>query len=468
MPFEFINNNNPPNDATRKRIRSHAALGENKGKRISRPSRKDALRTIITSFRIPTVKEEASETTCKGLYVERPVDDGLFLSGLLPGESKGLVKKVISFMSSIRFSSELGNGLDYTGLSTPICVQYMIFTDAMATAISCLNNLVSKPEGVLQAMHHVSHTFRLVNQKLSSQSAVTDLTIGVIVSMAQYEQNQTQFQQGSVHVRGLRRITQLRGGMLELTTSSAGLVQKMLRVDLEYSLQLGSPTLFTVEEALVGCKTTTPFSSLYPSLVREVHTVILEQHQFKVLPENFRGLLMDMMFLATLLNNAISGVIPKVDATDFHKDIISLGYRLVKLEPLGLPLGTCSLQNKLHLGLTAFLTTFLQGWDGQIPHNELLSRKLFSEIQTPFLYEQQGSQGILLWLLFVGATSSGLWKHPAWVSITKHTLNDLEIENWEDVKKVLVRFPWVNAIHDAAGQALWRGANEGHSDDSLE
>lgn len=69
----------------------------------------------------------------------------------------------------------------------------------MATAITCLN-------GMLQAMHHRSQTFRLVNQELSSQSALTDLTITAIVSMAQYEHHQNQYQQGLVHVQGLRKV----------------------------------------------------------------------------------------------------------------------------------------------------------------------------------------------------------------------------------------------------------------------
>lgn len=43
MPFEFIDNNSSSIDhAARKRIRSHAASGKNVGKKIVRPSRKNA------------------------------------------------------------------------------------------------------------------------------------------------------------------------------------------------------------------------------------------------------------------------------------------------------------------------------------------------------------------------------------------------------------------------------------------
>jgi hypothetical protein len=105
------------------------------------------------------------------------------------------------------------------------------FHSTMAIALSSLDNLLTKSEGKVQAMRHVSHTFRLVNQKLCGQSALTDSTIAAIVSMAQYEHHQNRIQQGSVHAQGLWQITQLRGGVSNLITSVPGLGLKLLRYD---------------------------------------------------------------------------------------------------------------------------------------------------------------------------------------------------------------------------------------------
>ncbi|KAF7589538.1 hypothetical protein BBP40_004203 [Aspergillus hancockii] len=138
MPLEFINHNSLLNDAVRKRIRSHAASGKNKGKTITRPSRKNALAITTTSFRIPNIIDNASKAAENRFNLERRIDDGLYFQALLPGESKGLVVKrdVIGslFRAPIRFSSELSNALDYNGLSTPICVQYMFDDEACKTA----------------------------------------------------------------------------------------------------------------------------------------------------------------------------------------------------------------------------------------------------------------------------------------------------------------------------------------------
>lgn len=100
----------------------------------------------------------------------------------------------------------------------------------MATGTVSLSHFVSKPDGASQAMQHMSKAFRLVNQKLASQNATSDLTIAAIVSMAQYEQLWNRYREGSVHVQGLRRIVQLRGGLVrQLMTSPSHLVQKILR-----------------------------------------------------------------------------------------------------------------------------------------------------------------------------------------------------------------------------------------------
>jgi hypothetical protein len=103
------------------------------------------------------------------------------------------------------------------------------FHSTMAIALSSLDNLLTKPEGKVQAMRHVSHTFCLVNQKLCGQSALTDYTIAAIVSMAQYEHHHNRIQQGSVHAQGLWQIAQLRGGVSNLITSVPGLGLKLLR-----------------------------------------------------------------------------------------------------------------------------------------------------------------------------------------------------------------------------------------------
>lgn len=57
-------------------------------------SRKDVLTNTATPFRIPLIMGGTCAEIKEGNEeIERPVDDMLFFPGLLPGESKGLVKE---------------------------------------------------------------------------------------------------------------------------------------------------------------------------------------------------------------------------------------------------------------------------------------------------------------------------------------------------------------------------------------
>jgi hypothetical protein len=66
----------------------------------------------------------------------------------------------------------------------------------------------------------------------------------------------------------------------------------------------------------------------------------LGQYPARALPANYRDLFVDVLFLASLLNSAILGNAPKMDAVELYQDIIFLGYPLVNLRPLGLPAGS--------------------------------------------------------------------------------------------------------------------------------
>ena len=66
MQLEFIDNNSTGDEAVRRRIRSHVAIGRNAGKKLARPSRRKAL---AGSTRRPLV-------AAPGLRVAEKVDKG--------------------------------------------------------------------------------------------------------------------------------------------------------------------------------------------------------------------------------------------------------------------------------------------------------------------------------------------------------------------------------------------------------
>ncbi|KAJ5215173.1 uncharacterized protein N7469_011664 [Penicillium citrinum] len=467
MPFEFVMNDGIDN-ATRKRIRRHVSLGRNMGRKLTRASKKDLALMTATSFRVPRIVKGTVQNNSRNQGIERPIDDMLLFRTLLPGESKSTVKKVISFLSSMGFSPELSQGLDYGYLGTPTCVKNMFIDDAcfhstMATALVYLDGLVSEPGGKVLSMRHASCTLGLIQRVVTCRSEISDLTIAAVISMAQYEHQQHRIKEGSVHIYGLLQMTHLRGGIRDLIATNFGLGQKLLRIDLEYALQLGSPTMFNLEDTEIGCVGTTDFAKAYLGIHSVQRPGTSRQCRFDFLSVQLRRLLLYETFFAAVLNDAVAGTSPRVDATEVYQNTVLLGYRLVRIKPLGSPCQLSFIENKAHLGLAAFLQFFLQGWDGKITRNDHLTRSLLAAAhELPGV--QQDQQELSLWFFFIGAASSHLWDNPFWISRTTAILYGLNIDSWHGVKTVLAEFPWVNAIHDAPGHKLWCLCD--HTDDS--
>jgi hypothetical protein len=173
------------------------------------------------------------------------------------------------------------------------------------------------------------------------------------------------------------------------------------------------------------------------------------------LHRDIQGIVIDVASLASTLNDAMQGVSPKLNSCAFHSDLLVLGYRLVNMYTLGGCRPKCTIENGIQLALTAFLVTFLPGLDRRIAHNALLSKLLLDAAQA-FSDDGLDIQEILLWMLYIGAASSPqLGAHPTWISKLKETTDTLKLRTWEQVQDMLAKYPWVNAVHHAAGKALW-------------
>ena len=66
------------------------------------------------------------------------------------------------------------------------------------------------------ALHHVSQTLAEVKKRLESRDALSDTTMGIVVSLINQEQIRKHHSAAEVHVMGLKRIVDLRGGLDQL------------------------------------------------------------------------------------------------------------------------------------------------------------------------------------------------------------------------------------------------------------
>lgn len=92
-----------------------------------------------------------------------------------------------------------------------------------------MNRLLCEKEDATDAIRHLSRTFRIINERLAGNGAVSDETIAAVVAMAQYDRHQGEYTRGCIHIQGLCRMIALRGGIAKLASERPTLTQKIFR-----------------------------------------------------------------------------------------------------------------------------------------------------------------------------------------------------------------------------------------------
>ncbi|KAL4876073.1 hypothetical protein BJY04DRAFT_148587 [Aspergillus karnatakaensis] len=476
MPFEFIDNSVTIDRATRKRIRTRAATGKNANRTLARPSKVTALKTnAAVPFLAPAslqvirgAVDDSIEDDEGGIQIgiQAPVGDGISVPVYVPVKSRSLVREALFFFCGVRHIQELDGALESPDVTSTIWVRYFFVDEAyfhcsLATSILCSKNLLHE---TAQGMYHIARTYRLVQQRLMSSEATSDMTISVLVIMSQYERLQGQYERGYIHMQGLRRMIDLRGGIVQLSRECTGVIQKVLRADLEYALQLGQKTLFGLE----AIEVLHDWGHLRSTDVRDGGGGEVDWFLQKNIRDDLWLLYDEMRRASKILNDANAGRSRKLDAVEFHNMLLLFGHRLLEISPLGdssvsqlsHEVGMNVLEKAVHLSLIAFLVTFLTGLDHRIPDKPLLSQGLRLAVQSLAASVRAGQvsrplQSVLLWTFYIGSVVEFKPSDDEWlIPTTTSTMQALDISTWEDVKELLTMFPWVNAVHDRAGTAL--------------
>ena len=80
-----------------------------------------------------------------------------------------------------------------------------------------------------RTLYHITKAYGLVNSKLSSNDFISDKAIAAVVSLAIYQQIHHQYAVGLVHLHGLYRMIELRGGITQLVHENPALSMKPIR-----------------------------------------------------------------------------------------------------------------------------------------------------------------------------------------------------------------------------------------------
>ncbi|KFZ02795.1 hypothetical protein V502_11511 [Pseudogymnoascus sp. VKM F-4520 (FW-2644)] len=435
MPFEFVDNNAAIDRAARRRIRSHVATGKNVGRTLVRPSRTKAtareagarpIAAIVCVSRVGADARNLEVEEESGCAIERMIGDGLSVFSF-PEQGSVKARRVVQ----------------------------SVFHCAIATSVTARNGLIVEKGNPNEAMRHLSQTFRLVNERLSRNDAVSDGTIAVVVILAQHERLRGNHREGLVHVGGLERMVQLRGGVTALSRYRPGLTQKMFKVDLEYALHQGTATRFIAEDIVPN--STALFGRFIGSEINynQVVTNVIDPRLSKHLSTSLQTIFIDMNSLARLMNDAGAGHRPRIKPYIFLDTVILLGYRLLQVSPLSGSRPFSLLENAVHIGLAVYLMAFLRGLDMKATNIPLIA-DLARSVAQDHVGSERVDRDVILWILFVGRASAFGEADDEWlIPKMAETMRSLGIDSWEGVSSVLATFPWVSDIHGKSAQAHW-------------
>ncbi|KAK2591971.1 hypothetical protein QQS21_010343 [Conoideocrella luteorostrata] len=334
------------------------------------------------------------------------------------------------------------------------------FHSTLAISASYVNFFERKPGISCKTLHHISKAYELVNLKLSGPDSVSHSAIAAVASLAIYQQIHHQHSTGLVHLNGLYRMIQLQGGISSLMKNNRALALKPLRLDVEFAMRSGSPTLFHSHIAL-----TSPVLRNFRAGKARSNGI-----PFKNLPP----IMLDVIDFSSLLNDKGREGQVKLSPLDYLESLLSLQYRLLAEAPLSqqpLDLSGDFYCHVAYLAMMAFMTTLLPEYRRDDSAYSLLASRLETAIHY-FDIRLAGSSdsdfSLVLWVLFIGGISVLKYKDRQRVShLIVATSKRLNLVGWSEICLRLCEFPWIHGLHGDLGRRLWEDAQHGSSNKYL-
>ena len=356
------------------------------------------------------------------------------------------------------------------------------FHSTLAISASYVDFFERKPGISSKTLYHISQAYALVNLKLSGPEFVSDSAIAAVITLTIYQQIHHLHSTGLIHLNGLYRMIQLRGGIARLMKENRALALKALRyvhvlasaafsfslaffetesltvtrLDVELALQTGLPALFSSDTVVAA-----------NGVSGDSHII---KEQLLGTTSRLSSIMLSVVSFASLLNGRESEGRTKLDPLSYTEMLVWLLYRLLEVSPMGQPQSMSGglYVDVAHLAMLAFMTTLLPKY-GRDDSSHLLADRLDRAIQELHVTSadiQVSDFSLLLWTLFIGGVS--ILKRKDHRCLILETCKRLELHDWLAVRHQLCGFPWIYTLHDLPGQCLWEDAQRRSTDISRE
>ncbi|KIW10155.1 hypothetical protein PV08_11116 [Exophiala spinifera] len=444
--FAFIDSS-ACNRLSSRLVRSHAMKGKNMGKRHHRRSRLDldlrqhrlAAKAVPSGCALPTLNQwsaplhSVSPFPIRATFQTRDAINRFFAcvtEALLPPAICCSLDKVTSFWWRFLFVDQTAHH----------CTLALLCT---------LNGFfLGEPNVSHEALYHLSRAVSLVNEQLGTTKALSNSTLVVVNFLVVYEIVRESRNEAEIHLKGLQKMVDMRGGLASLEASEDALL--VLKTDIDCALSYGTTPGFYRDRMsdVIWCLTSQGFSM--------IHCPIDSNPWFNELSPTLGQLLLEVVCIGQSFDKGY-----KLDPYMFQEFLVSLGYRLIHFHPLGdsNPRLESKVDQACHIGLTVYLTTlFLRRGNRCFLRYRLIAQQLKDIIETGLEGEHND---LMLWLLFIGGVSVLEDLDQAWLGLRiRQAAQSLEVNSWKGIQLCLTQFPWIGLLHNEAGEALWRRQEE--------
>ncbi|OAG10003.1 uncharacterized protein CC84DRAFT_459240 [Paraphaeosphaeria sporulosa] len=450
--FCFVNGTHV-DKLTKKRMRRHVMMGKNAGRTIKRKSRIDVPpHQVANMTAVSSVALRQEPVFDRFAYLDNYKPDNIYnnvLSGLsfpvkITPQFAEIVSNFFLFIAHKLYPVALGISIEkskYTLLSILMSDKAAFYCN-IALMQACNELFLGDGEKSPAAIYHLSNSLKYVRERLESEEALSDSTMGMVMSLITQEQCRQQHKAARIHMDGLAQMIKLRGG-LESLEGCLPILLKACKTDLMYALQ---------------CEDTPRFHrSHMPQIISTLHSLDLpfnreaarKQVQHPNLDSALLDVLIDVICATTLFNDLHST--RKVDLYFFQEILVDYCYRLLAIPHLHSPQ---TLEDAYHVGLKIFMMSlFLQVGSQRIMNYDNVTERLKMVLESDIL---DGENELRFWLLMMG----GVWvadnEDVEWLVLVKHAqTRKMGLGSWSEAKQIVEMWPWIGRLHDAPGKLFW-------------
>ncbi|KAH8819441.1 hypothetical protein F5884DRAFT_760528 [Xylogone sp. PMI_703] len=315
------------------------------------------------------------------------------------------------------------------------------------------SEVVLKTGDSLEKTKHMMETIRLLNKNLRDpRFKVTDGTIIAVAHLAEYECIAGNFKNWDVHIDGLYKMVELRGGF---STLGDNVKNKVLRVDIVGCISTFSEPRFVSKKIDTSSYAFTGLTVKPPTLpLSDGFKTVAEVFLFD---ESLVEILSELQYLTSVVDK-------KIDHMMFDGLAIAIQYHLLQFHFLAdRNSPNLILEEACSMGALICLKTIhhaeiglqVEGYPAGISADEAVVLKLktcLGMIDTNTTLARE----LFLWIIFLSGTAVAGTKHRAWfVARLAKAIKEWKIGSWEQVRSSLVKFLWVESVHADSSRGLW-------------